>query len=195
VLVKICGITNLADAMLAVESGASALGFNFHAASSRYITPEAAAEITARIPDGVLKVGIFVEHSADEVKLILNRAGLDVAQVYGNAPMPGLRYWRVRRVDDDFDAATLQSNGAEAFLLDTPSTTMHGGSGQTFDWKRARGTQVRIVIAGGLDASNVRQAIEQARPWGVDACSRLEAAPGRKDGSKMKQFIEAALSI
>ena len=124
----------------------------------------------------------------------MNAAGLDVAQIYTDAMMADVRHWRTRRVDDDFDAEALEDQSAEAFLLDTPSATLQGGTGQTFDWRKARAAHVRIVIAGGLDASNVQQAIEQAQPWGVDACSRLESAPGRKDALKMKHFIQAALS-
>jgi phosphoribosylanthranilate isomerase len=194
VLVKICGITNLTDARAAVDAGATALGFNFYASSPRCITPSLAEDIARQLPSTVLKVGLFVEHSPENVKSILNGAGLDVAQVYFDEPIPGVRHWRTRRVDGAFDSDGLEDESAEAFLLDTPSATLRGGTGQTFDWRRARNPRVRIIIAGGLDASNVRQAIEEAQPWGVDACSRLESEPGRKDAFKMKQFIQAALT-
>ena len=117
-------------------------------------------------------------------------------QIHGNADEfpAGIRLWKAVRVGAGFQFAELDSPQAEAFLLDTPSETLHGGTGRSFDWKLARGAPRKIVIAGGLDATNVRQAIEEAQPWGVDACSRLEAVPGRKDHLRMARFLKAALS-
>jgi phosphoribosylanthranilate isomerase len=193
-MVKICGITNLEDALAAVDGGASALGFNFYPRSPRYLIPEAAARIIRRLPAGVLRVGVFVNEPADAVRGLMQVAGVEVAQLHGDEPPSaapaGTRYWKAFRVDERFDPALLDEYDAEAYLLDSLS----GGSGQTFDWERARGIGRRIILAGGLDASNVRRAIETVRPWGVDACSRLESAPGRKDHAKMKEFLKAALA-
>jgi phosphoribosylanthranilate isomerase len=97
------------------------------------------------------------------------------------------------RIEAGFEAEKLDARGAEAVLLDAPSATLYGGTGQPFDWKLARGVPGNVVLAGGLDETNVRRAIEEARPWGVDACSRLESAPGRKDHRKMALFLKAAL--
>jgi len=194
-MVKICGITNLEDAMASVESGASALGFNFYPKSPRYITPEAAAEITSKLPAGVIKVGVFVNARTEETARI---AGLDVVQLHGDeSPQQipaGLRTWKAFRVTPELDLSMLDEWPLEAFLLDAP-TAAYGGSGETFDWRRAHSTKHKIILAGGLDAANVGAAIAQAQPYGVDSCSRLEIAPGRKDHRKVSQFIQAALNV
>jgi phosphoribosylanthranilate isomerase len=191
VIVKVCGITNREDAIAAVEAGAGALGFNFYRKSPRYIAPAEAAAID--VPAGVLKVGVFVnEPRAAE---IVAEAGLDIAQLHGDeieAPV-GIRVWKAFRVTDRFRLESIEAFPAEAYLLDTP-TEFYGGSGHPFDWTRARGASRRILLAGGLDADNVKTAIQIARPWGVDACSRLESSPGRKDHSRMARFIAAALA-
>ena len=190
-MVKICGITSREDALAAVDAGADALGFNFYSESPRYVTPETAGEIGDGL--NVTKVGIFVDTAEETAAAILRTAGLDVAQVYGLRSYSGLRTWRACRVKAA-DFALPSDDSAEAFLLDGFSTEVYGGSGQTFPWSIARNLGRRIVLAGGLDAGNVREAIEQARPWGVDACSRIEKTPGHKDRDKMKRFIEAALA-
>lgn len=193
-IVKICGITNLEDALAAVEGGAAALGFNFWPRSPRYIEPERAAAIAAALPPHVWKAGVFVDQP--EAASIAREAGLDIVQLHG-AETPDVypadfRVWKAARVEPGFDLAQWQDCPAEALLLDGPAGALYGGSGATFDWRLARGGK-RIVLAGGLDASNVRAAIAEARPWGVDACSRLESAPGRKDRRKLATFLQAAL--
>ena len=197
-LVKVCGITNEGDARAAVEAGAGALGFNFYPKSPRYLSAIEAAAITAAVPAGILKVGVFVNESPARVAEIVREAGLDVAQLHGDEGAdgvpPGLRVWKAFRVDDAFTLEQLERFPAEAFLLDAP-TEMYGGSGHTFDWTRTRGGAGRILLAGGLDETNVREAIAVARPWGVDACSRLESTPGKKDHGRMARFIAAAHSV
>ncbi|MBL8239918.1 MAG: phosphoribosylanthranilate isomerase [Bryobacterales bacterium] len=197
-VVKVCGITSVEDALAAVAAGAGALGFNFYAKSPRYLSPADTAVITAQVPAGVLKVGVFVNESPARVAEIVRQAGLDVAQLHGDEGAdgvpPGVRVWKAFRVNDAFRLDQLEQFPAEAFLLDTP-TEMYGGSGHTFDWTRARGAAGKILLAGGLDESNVRQAIGVAHPWGVDACSRLESAPGKKDHGRMARFIAAAHSV
>ena len=192
-MVKICGITNREDAMAAVEAGASAIGFNFYRDSPRYISPTGAATIAEKIPSRVWKVGVFVDELPDSIAKIALDVGLDVAQLHGLADARGLRIWRACRADA-FVLALASGEATEALLVDTPSDELYGGTGRTFDWRMARGIQKKIIIAGGLDASNVRQAIEEAQPWGVDACSRLEKSPGMKDHDKMRDFVKAALS-
>jgi phosphoribosylanthranilate isomerase len=197
-VVKVCGITNAGDAHAAVAAGAGALGFNFYSLSPRCVTAAQVEAITAGLPAGVVKVGVFVNEAPARVAAIVGQAGLDVAQLHGDedpAALPaGIRVWKAFRVDEAFQLAQLDAFPAEAFLLDTP-TSLYGGSGHSFDWARARGAHGRILLAGGLDESNVRQAIAAAQPWGVDACSRLESAPGKKDHGRMARFIAAALSV
>jgi phosphoribosylanthranilate isomerase len=190
-MVKICGITNRADAEMCVQAGASALGFNFYPKSPRYIRPAEAAAIADRIPPGVAKVGIFVGERAETVELITREARLDIAQVHGPATPQDVRLWRACRIDE---FANELLDGAEAVLVDTPSSKLMGGTGETFDWTLARGLAPRVIVAGGLDDTNVRAAIEAAQPWGVDACSRLESSPGRKDAEKVRKFIKAAFN-
>ena len=190
-MIKICGITNREDALAAIEAGAAALGFNFYPQSPRYITPQQAAEIGDGLP--VLKVGIFVNEAPAALANNMSAAAIDVAQVYGDLQYRGLRIWRACRVRST-DFTLPENDEAEAFLLDGFSPDVYGGSGKMFPWSIARGLPGRIVLAGGLDAKNVREAIEQARPWGVDACSRIEKTPRRKDHEKMKRFIAAALA-
>jgi phosphoribosylanthranilate isomerase len=191
-MVKICGITNCEDALAAVEAGASALGFNFYRDSPRYISPTGASMIAAKIPSTVWKVGIFVNETPETIARIALDAGLDVAQLYGTSEARGIRVWRAIRANESL-LSHVNIETAEAVLVDTPSDDLHGGTGATFDWSRAKGLPKHIIIAGGLDASNVRSAIEQAQPWGVDACSRLEKSPGLKDHDKVREFVKAAL--
>jgi phosphoribosylanthranilate isomerase len=195
-MVKICGITNREDALAAIEGGAGALGFNFYAASPRYIAPETAAEISAGLPvwPAVWKVGVFVDEAPARILRIARQVGLDVAQLHGsespeNYP-PGIRVWKAIRVRDGQVPEVLDCP-AEAVLLDGPA------SGESFDWLKIPGMSgclEKLILAGGLDAGNVRRAIQQTHPWGVDACSRLESAPGRKDHFKMAEFLKAALA-
>lgn len=193
-MVKICGITNREDALAAIEGGAAALGFNFWPRSPRYVPPERAAELLGGLPGGFWKVGVFVDEPAERVAWLAGELGLDVVQLHGDAEAPaGLRVWRAIPVDAAFRAELLDRYPAEAFLLDAPAGAQIGGTGRTFDWRRAAGLKHRIILAGGLDADNVREAIRTARPWGVDACSRLESAPGKKDHRKMAAFLKAAL--
>jgi phosphoribosylanthranilate isomerase len=191
-MVKICGITNREDALAAIDGGAAALGFNFYPASPRYIAPDEAAAIIAGLPSSLWKVGVFVDESAESVLRIARQVGLDIAQLHGSespAEYPrGLRVWKaIRMVGQARWGRRFRLPGVEAVLVDGPA------SGQTFDWARAPRGIAKLILAGGLDADNVRQAIAQVHPWGVDACSRLERAPGRKDHIKMAAFLKAAL--
>jgi phosphoribosylanthranilate isomerase len=194
-IVKICGITNREDALAAIDGGASALGFNFYAQSSRYIDSDVAARVAAGLPAGVWRVGVFVNESLERITDVSRRVGLDVVQLVGPSIRPsGLRVWQTAYVNEDFRLADIESNPAEAILLDTPAGQAYGGTGRSFDWSRAAGSTKRIILAGGLDAGNVRQAIAAANPWGVDICSRIESSPGRKDHVKMAEFLKAAKS-
>jgi phosphoribosylanthranilate isomerase len=182
-IIKVCGITNEEDACVAVEAGANALGFNFYSKSPRYISPDRAQEIIAAVPGDYLKVGIFVNPPPGEAF----SDGMDVVQLYGEwrPELAGRTVWKATT-----PGKTEPLEGADAYVMDTPSPAF-GGSGKMFNWMLARG-RLRVIIAGGLDGSNVAAAIAAAEPWGVDACSRLEARPGKKDTSKVQAFVSAA---
>jgi phosphoribosylanthranilate isomerase len=190
-MVKICGVTNLEDALAAIEGGAVAVGFNFWPRSPRYITPESARRLIERLPASVSKVGVFVDEKPGTVAALAREAGVDIAQLHGRekaSDFPGgLRVWKAVRMSQDFDREALDQYPAEAVLLDGPA------NGEPFAWTLAAGISRTVIIAGGLDAENVGRAIEQARPWGVDVCSRIESAPGKKDHAKMARFLKAAL--
>ena len=191
-IVKICGITNSEDAAAAIEAGATAIGFNFYPRSPRHIDPEDAAKIPT---PGARRVGVFVNESPASIVEIARIAALDTAQLHGGGSAAdfagGLAVWKAAQVTASFKLAL--HPGAEALLLDGPAGELYGGSGRTFDWSLARSTGIRIIVAGGLEAANVAQAVAISRPWGVDACSRLESAPGKKDHAKMQAFIQAAI--
>ena len=196
-MVKVCGITTEEDALFSVEAGATAIGFNFYSKSPRYITTDKAKLIIEHLPVSAMRVGVFVNESPANIAAIAAEVRLDVVQLHGDtinysdAALETLRIWLALKPGTPMDDPQ-----AEAYLIDTPSETLHGGTGQTFDWALASGHEDKlIVIAGGLDASNVRAAIEAAQPWGVDACSRLESSPGRKDPQKVRDFIQAALNL
>jgi phosphoribosylanthranilate isomerase len=178
-MIKICGITRREDALAAVEAGASAVGFIFFPKSPRYVTPATAAMLGAGLD--ILKVGVFVDESPAAIEAVMQAAKLDVAQIYGTSFPETVRIWKAFR-----PAHQVTTNGAEAILLDGPA------NGVSFDWAIARDANHKIIIAGGLHASNVAEAIRIAQPWGVDASSRLESAPGIKDHEKMRAFVKAA---
>ncbi len=186
-MIKICGITRRDDALAAAEAGATAIGFVFAPESPRWIAPERAAEIGEGIP--VLKVGVFVDKSPRAIKRIIAKANLDIAQIYCDTAPPaprlgGIRVWKAKRFV--LGTPVPDASDCEALLLDGRA------NGVTFDWHIARGAAHRVIVAGGLDASNVTEAIRIAEPWGVDASSRLESMPGIKDHAKLRAFIHAA---
>lgn len=189
-VIKICGITNEADAQAAVEAGANALGFNFYSNSPRYIRPNRAQQIITSVSGSYLRVGVFVNPSEDELIEIAQSVDLDVVQLHGDrCPTCFSQPFRIWRSIAPMAAANDQN--VEAYLLDTPSAGF-GGSGETFDWSLAEAHTSRIILAGGLHASNVAEAIRIANPWGVDACSRLESRPGKKSAQKVREFVRTA---
>lgn len=181
-MVKVCGITLREDALVAAEAGASAIGFIFYPHSPRYIVPEHAAELGEGLD--LWKVGIFVDESPVTIETVMRAAHLDVAQIYGGTAPEHARVWKAFRVADSVDGSL--ADGAEALFLDSAK------NGAFFDWKLARGAAPKVIVAGGLDASNVADAIRIAEPWGVDASSKLESAPGIKDHDKVRAFVKAA---
>lgn len=194
--VKICGITNEEDALLATALGADALGFVF-APSPRQVHPETARDIVRRLPRDVGTVGVFRDERPERILEIVNRVGLHGVQLHGREPTSEVRWVRERVpfVIQGFaagDPAIAQTAGgpADVVLVDAPNP----GSGQVFDWSLAEGVPggVRLLLAGGLTPTNVGEAIRRVRPWGVDVSSGVEASPGRKDPVKLRRFVEAA---
>ena len=194
--VKICGTTSEEDALLAVAMGADAVGFIF-APSPRQIAPGLAGDIAKRLPNEVLTVGVFRDQSPQRVVEIMEQTGLRAAQLHGRET-PEQTTWvrrRVRTVIKVFAAGdpTLPGaaeHGADILMLDAASP----GSGQVFDWRLAEGVPAgqRLLLAGGLDPDNVADAIARVHPWGVDAVSGIESAPGKKDPRKLRAFIANA---
>ncbi len=180
-MVKVCGITRREDAEAAVAAGASAIGFVFYPKSPRYVTPDAAKELGAGL--NIWKVGVFQDESPSVIEETMRIANLDIAQVYGGELPNVSRIWCAMRVGT---ACRPVNDNVEAILLDGPA------NGITFDWENARGFSEKLILAGGLNASNVAEAIRVAKPWGVDASSGLESAPGIKDHEKVRQFVKAA---
>jgi phosphoribosylanthranilate isomerase len=195
-ILKICGITNQDDASAAIDAGATAVGFNFYPRSPRYIAPEKGGEIATAA--GLLRVGVFVNEKPERVEEIACVARLDVAQLHGGeSPLefpPSLPVWKALPVREGFDVSLYDDYPVEALLLDGPGAGAEfGGQGKIFDWTLVRESKRKIVLAGGLNASNVALAIARVRPWGLDACSQLESKPGKKDRKKMTEFLHAAM--
>jgi phosphoribosylanthranilate isomerase len=214
--VKICGNTSLGDALLAVEAGADAVGFVF-AASPRRVTAAQVAAIVPHLPPTIEKIGVFVDATLEEIVSTVQACGLTGVQLHFDAypelPArlrerlgPGLRILRVMHFAaesaEQFAAQIAeyaQSPHVDAVLVDSLTATAAGGTGVTFDWIAASKTlfqdaevRQRLVAAGGLNPANVTQAIDALRPWGVDVASGVEAAPGRKDAAKVREFITRA---
>jgi phosphoribosylanthranilate isomerase len=215
--IKICGITSLKDAEMAIAAGADAIGFVF-AESPRRVTPEAARAIIEKLPPSVEKIGIFVDAFPGEVAAVQQLTGLSGVQLHGlsSAAMAKelralagkrssqMRTLQVVRYGGDSDRFALElrnfngNSAMDAVLVDTCVVGKEGGTGQTFDWLTVRASflreasHLRLIAAGGLRPENVRAAIHTLRPWGVDVSSGVEAAPGRKDPIRVADFIRAA---
>lgn len=194
---KICGITNREDALCAVNCGADAVGFIFYEKSLRYVAPEKAAEIICDLPPFVTPVGVFV--NAPHIDATVKLAGLRAIQLHGDEPPEAclgheVPVIRTLRVGSEFDALALRSYPVHTFLLDTARAGSYGGTGETFDWAKAREAKNygRIILSGGLNPDNVREAIEQVAPYAVDTSSGVEAEPGKKDHKKVRDFLTRA---
>ncbi|HLL14163.1 MAG TPA: phosphoribosylanthranilate isomerase [Pyrinomonadaceae bacterium] len=201
VKVKVCGITSQADALEAVEAGADALGFNFYAGSPRYIAPEEARRIIARLPPSVLCVGVFVnEDNAADVSRTAEQSGVSAVQLHGDespeycAELGGHEVIKALRVGKDFAPEEAARYPARSVLLDAYNARARGGTGETFDWTLARLTRevvAQLYLAGGLTPENVGEAIAVVAPYAVDVCSGVELAPGRKDAARVRAFVAA----
>jgi phosphoribosylanthranilate isomerase len=198
VRVKICGVTSLADARVAVEAGAFALGFNFHPASPRSVDPERARAIAAELPEHVWRVGVFVDRERDAIEEIAARVGLSALQLHGTETPEFCRGWslpviKAARVRTRADVDRLLQYPVELVLVDAYVEGVHGGTGARFDWSFLDGVEKsRLVLAGGLTPENVAEAVRTVRPYAVDVASGVEAGPGIKDPEKVKRFIRHA---
>lgn len=201
-LIKICGITNLEDALVSIEAGADALGFNFYTRSPRYIEPAAARRIIAELPARVLSVGVFVNEGGPEIVAeVAASAGVGALQLHGEESgeycraLKDFYVIKALRVNRGFPPERVLEYECDAVLLDAFSASGHGGTGEIFDWAIARRAQrlvQKLFLAGGLTAENVAEAIAAVGPYGVDACSSLEIEPGRKSAERVRAFINAA---
>ncbi len=207
--IKICGITSLADALEAVDAGATMLGFNFHPPSPRCISPDVCRVILSgvreRTPD-VAMVGVFVNRPVTEVIAIADRAGLDLIQLSGDEPPADLarlgeRAFKAIRPNGAMDAVEMMGRYASrrtapVLLVDAIAPAgQYGGTGLVGNWAAARAVAEHgpILLAGGLNPGNVAASIATVRPWGVDVASGVESQPGRKDPARMRAFVAAAL--
>jgi len=214
--VKICGITNLEDAQVAVDAGADAIGFVFYEKSPRRVESETVREIVAELPAKVEKVGVFVNDPLNEVAETARRAGLTAMQISGESALRRLEAWldeqransESLKLVPSIPASHLANGGVHisegvrrdllGILVDSASESQPGGTGKVFDWQAARQTITMLsmtfptIVAGGLNAGNVGEAIRLFQPFGVDVASGVEARPGKKDPAKVRAFVQAA---
>ena len=196
--IKICGITNLKDALLASELGADALGFIFYPESKRYIAPEAASEIISSLPPYLTTVGVFVNESVDGINSVRDKTGISLVQLHGDeAPgfCTGLPFKAVKviRVKGPSDIERVELYPQEAILFDKYSDAEYGGTGESFSWDLISGlkTNKKIILSGGLTPENVGEAVKQVSPYAVDVSTGVEDSPGKKNEDKMRKFIQA----
>jgi phosphoribosylanthranilate isomerase len=195
--VKICGITRVEDALIAVAQGADAIGLVFYPPSPRYVTPAQAAEIVNALPAFITVVALFVDASRADVEAVLSQVNIDLIQFHGQETADecrqyGKSYMKAIRVKSDTNLVqyTTEYSDAKALLLDTYAEGVPGGTGQVFDWTIIpKNLSKPIVLAGGLDAENVEQAIRQVKPYAVDVSGGVEFKKGIKDAAKIAAFM------
>lgn len=203
VKIKICGITNLDDALLAVDLGADALGFIFYPKSPRSIRVRDAANICNAVPPFVTKVGVFVDELEYEIERALSECLLTALQFHGDEP-PGFcqkfaaKSIKAIRMRDETSLRTAAEYDVDALLLDTYTESERGGTGKAFDWSlavKAKEIGPAIILSGGLTTANVQEAIRTVRPYAVDVSSGVEREPGRKDSEKLRRFIKQVKGV
>ncbi|MCO6450210.1 MAG: phosphoribosylanthranilate isomerase [Caldilineales bacterium] len=207
--VKICGITNLADAEIALDAGADMLGFICYRKSPRYVTPAQIAAILQGLHRPVISVGVFVNEPIESLRIIIDSAGLSLVQLHGDEPLAivqelaGKAFKAVRptRLEETKQAkiyyTKIQSTSGPDLLIDAYDPKAYGGTGQRADWgiAAALARECRLLLAGGLTPDNVADAVRQVRPWGVDVSSGVEMSPGRKDPVAVHAFVRAAKEV
>ena len=204
VKVKVCGITNLKDAQKALEYGADALGFNFYPPSPRYIAPEQARAVLRELPAGVCNVALFVNEPIAKVHATLScgqvterRQAFTGLQFHGEESAEFCRGWPLKvikafRIKERKSLEGIEGFPADLFLLDSWAPG-YGGSGASFPWEWLQRLNTdKLILAGGLTVANVAEAVRTVRPYGIDVCTGVEAAPGIKNHEKLKEFILAA---
>ena len=196
--IKICGITNIEDALTAVELGADALGFIFVERSKRCVVPSVVRSIVFNVPPFVSLVGVFVDVSLEKLHATMAESGLNVAQLHGEESpeyVAEVRYPVIKtfRPRSGFAVSTLAGHKAQAFLFDTYSEDQSGGTGKTFDWDLVRGAEKygRVILSGGITPANAAEAIRVVQPYALDVSSGVEIAPGKKDRGRMNDFFQA----
>jgi phosphoribosylanthranilate isomerase len=194
--VKICGITNIKDALLCQKLGADALGFIFYKDSKRYITPELAKEIIKELSVFTLKVGVFVNESSAKINEISKISGINLVQLHGTE-MPNqiekiyLPVIKSFRVSNDFKFSTINEYKNCGYLLDTFSSLSYGGTGKTFDWDHIPiELRSKIILSGGISSSNIKRIYKEINPYAVDVSSSLEDYPGKKSENKIHEFFD-----
>ena len=206
ILIKICGITNAADALAAIDCGADALGFNFVSHSKRYLDINSAAYWMATLPSSAFRVAILANPSFEEAIGMAELPFIDALQLHGNESPAlcqrlaecGIQFAKAIPVSNEASLQNAASFHTSTIVLDSTSEGQFGGSGRAFPWELARQfaqakPALKIVLAGGLTPENVGSAIAEARPFGVDVTTGVESSPGRKDHARMRAFIDAAL--
>ena len=201
--VKICGITRMEDALAAAAAGADALGFMFYEASPRRVAFDVAAKIIRELPPFLVRVGVFVNPSPDDVRRAIEDCRIDTLQFHGEETPEfcaqfGLRVIKAFRVRDAESLSALPAYVGATCLLDSFVAGQHGGTGATFNWDLAAQTVKagrRVLLAGGLTEENAAEAVRRVRPYGLDVSSGVEAKPGVKDAAKVRAFIAAAKSV
>jgi phosphoribosylanthranilate isomerase len=197
VKIKICGITNLDDALAAVDMGADILGFNFYPKSPRYIEPDKAEEIISKLPSFVDTAGVFVDATLLDIQKLTHPGLLSWVQFHGNESPEfcsqfnvwGLHTIKAIRVRSAEDIQRAQVYQTYSLLLDTFDPELYGGTGKTFDWSLIKDCPCRIFLAGGLTPDNITKSLE-VDIYGLDICSGIESEPGKKDHQKMKQLFD-----
>lgn len=201
VKVKICGITNISDALLSVDSGCDALGFVFYKKSLRYISPEEARRIIQQLPKNIIKIGVFADSQEKRIKEIAKLCKLDILQFHGHESAQFCRKFKnykiikAFRIKDRIDLQNILKYKSFAYLFDTFTKSKIGGTGRRFNWKILRHInriKQPIFLSGGLNAANVKRAIKTVHPDWVDVSSSVEIRPGKKDPARVKKFIQAA---
>lgn len=202
VKVKICGITNVEDALMAVTAGTDALGFVFYEPSPRSVFPEQAEAIIRALPPFVQTVGLFVNVDIAIVNATSDQCGLDLVQLHGDEPpeycgQVNRRVIKAFRVKDITSLDPLKNYQVSGYLLDAWSPAAYGGTGISFNWEMAKVAEKYnpIILAGGLTPENVRSAVEIVAPYAVDVSSGVEVSPGKKDPDKVREFIRNAKSL
>lgn len=203
VKVKICGITNISDAIASVNSGCDALGFVFYKKSPRYITPKKASHIIRGIPKNVIKIGVFVNSREKIIKEIAKLCKLDILQFHGEESagfcqkFKNYKIIKAFRIKDRIDWIDILRYKSFAYLFDAFAKSKIGGTGKRFNWdilRRPKNIKQPIFLSGGLNSRNVRRAVEKLHPDWLDVSSSVESHPGKKDRHKLKKFIQAAKS-